>query len=106
VVTEPIRAGQSVTVAAQQVIVYVLVEKTVEEVYNVGEGLVTMPPPVEVDDPERVGLDEVVLTTPLPETVGLDEDVLTTPLPLDVGVKDPLPVLVADTLDKVLELFE
>lgn len=38
VVTFPILAGQFVTVAAHEVIVYVVVAKTVEVVYCVGDG--------------------------------------------------------------------
>jgi hypothetical protein len=40
VVTEPILAGQSVTVAAQEVIVYVDVAYTVDVVYDDTEALV------------------------------------------------------------------
>jgi hypothetical protein len=60
------------------------------------EGVLTTPPPLDVADPDPETVDEV-LTIPVPEEVGT--------LPLDVGVNDPLPLLVTDTLLKVLELL-
>lgn len=63
-VTEPILAGQLVTVAAQEVMVYVVVLYTVEVVYAVTDG-------EEVGYPPAVWVAGVVVGYPFPVSVAV-----------------------------------